>query len=245
MPTPISEVRALLDSADAAEATTSVLALLEGQTLDLAYFTVADQTGFTVPDNTYGRKGAVPYFGNNPITEGQSVNVSGGIESTGTAARILLASFAVPAGAMVANQNFRLFADLFFAFSAVNVDAWMIQIDTSSGATMDGGLIVPIADARLQRVTLEGRIRLAASGESNVQLAENGVAGMLVNSAVGSAKTATLTGKILENGSDIITSTPTDEAVNVANSIKIYLVDLSATASQTATVTGRATLSLL
>ncbi len=217
---------------------------LAGESIEVDYIGTSDQTGNTIPNYTFGRKGSIPYFGDSPLVEGESQRIAGFITSTGAAQRTLLASFPVPAAAVVSNQEFRFAANLFARIPTVNVDAWALLIDMEDGTAVDQGVLITMGDAQLQNFVFEGILRLIPSG-FDLLLSGSDLKATLVSSALGASKTAALLGKVLEPGLDIFDIPSVLTSPSVANSINIYLVDLTATAAQTALVTGRVTIDIL
>ena len=244
MPTVTTGVNALLTTAGTTTAHGTLTKALQGAvadatrigteymptTLEVDYILTADQTGETIPANAFSQKGGIAFFGNAPLVAGVTESVGGSLTTGASPNRVELASFSIPATSMVLGAEFRLSAELYINFmtSAPPNEAVVIQFDFGGQTGFDGGqsLFIPLTASRLQHLKLEGIVNLITSG-GGLGLSTDVVQGMILNSSYGGANNATMTGKILEQATNIFAEPSLAVTASVANTVKLWVYNLS------------------
>lgn len=103
--------------------------------IEVDYFKTSDQEGFTIPENAYGQKSGVPFFGDTPLDISQFdlfetvINLDG----IGTPLMGDLASFAIPGSKMVAGATMKVQVDLAYVLDPADGSLY-IGFDFSGGA---------------------------------------------------------------------------------------------------------------
>lgn len=224
----------MLDAADATEASEAVLALLEGQTLtDIDYIQTADQTGVTIPEFSFGRKGVIPYFGNNPIQEGSTIRFDETFVAPGGLGRVLIGSIPLTAAQMQVGSLWLSF-DLLLTVSDVAANKWALWMDFGTSASPSwaatGSYFLMGGEILAQFILKSGMLNLNAFGPSGLSL---DLGYQTINKITDSES---LLVSDLGNGAGEGLG-----VIGVADSIKFYLAAVNTTAAQNATLVGSIT----
>jgi hypothetical protein len=212
------------------------------ETIEVNYLEVADQSGYTIPENSFGRKGVVPYFGNNPITDGQRIVFSDNLASTGSSSRKKLGSFSISDGEMVVGKTFMLAMNISAVLTEEAADSWFIQVDFEGNTPITEGLLVVFGDKKNTAIMLE-LFLVFENSSSNIGVGLQGLSGVVLMNDSGALRTSAICGKIPELGVDTFTdSTSTTAQVGIENQLNIYIVDAGATSGDVCTVNGTARL---
>ena len=200
---------------------------LRPNVLELDYIELADQSGFTIPENSLGRKGNVPYFGESPITPNKEYFFSNNIEANGTAQRILIARIPVNGSLIQPNTQIRFGFDLQLAKNGAAAGyaiyfSW--ADDNNSGVGI--GYAIDAGKSDLEKIIYDGSIKLLPYENIAVtlELDENRPP-ISFGSTLSAATNENLKGKILYAGTDMYLPNPTYALVNQNNYINISIED--------------------
>lgn len=201
------------------------------ETLVFDYLQTADAAETTIPANAFGRKGSTPYFGESPLSDGESVTFTGAFSSTGTPARTLVASIPLTAAQMVANEF--LFLDFSFLFThGSSADEWSVWLDFDEGVDNTTGLELKIRPVGTSLYSFIGQVMVFdASGLLGVTA---GTITPVHNSAAGFGVTANFDDWNEASFGSTGVATP-----GVANHLNIYIADVSAENTETISYGGR------
>jgi hypothetical protein len=197
---------------------------LRPNVLELDYIELADQSGFTIPENSLGRKGNVPYFGESPIAPNKEYFFSNNIEANGTRQRILIARIPVNGSLIQPNTQIRFGFDLQLAKSGAAVGyAVYISWDNSDSGV---GYAIDAGKSDLEKISYDGSIKLLPYENTAVTLELNeNRPPISFGSTLSAATNGNLKGKILYAGTDMYLSNPTYAIVNQNNYINISIED--------------------
>lgn len=206
--------------------------------LEVDYIEVADSTPAGIPANTFGRKGSVPYFGSTPIAIGGSIVVNNSHLSTGSPSRKLIATIPIDAAAMVASSkilDFRLSIG-----HGSGAGEWAIWFDFSEGVDTNSGVGLIVQPLSWAQYNMIGLIAVADGGGGVLGL-DAAITGPTYVDAAGASGVAAPFAD-WRNDTYAVAAT---SAASVANSVKVYIQDIGATASEVCAVTGSISISEL
>lgn len=217
----------LIASNDVDSGKISMSTLWEGikpNTIELDYIELADQTGFTIPENSLGRKGNVPYFGEIPITPNREFFFENALTTNGNERRVVIARIPVDGSLMQPNERIRFGFDLQIQRSETAAD-YVLLFSWEDAAISEGDFIY-IGTSEVENVIYDGSIVMAPSNNQlQFQLDLYNKGPILFGNLPDSARGGNLKGKILQNGTDAGVSNPSLAAVGQSNFINISISD--------------------
>jgi hypothetical protein len=200
---------------------------LRPNVLELDYIELADQSGFTIPENSLGRKGNVPYFGESPITPNKEYFFANSLVANGTPQRVLIARIPVDGSLIQPNTQIRFGFDLQFTKygSATGYAIYFSWADDNNNG-IGTGYACAAGYSDLEKLNYDGSIKLPPYENIAVTFELNeSRPPILLGSAEGDAIDGNLKGKILSINGDMFLANPTYALINQDNYINIYIED--------------------
>ena len=199
--------------------------------LEVDYLKTSDQTGFTIPDFAFSRKGNVPYFGNSPIGDGTIIaRGTGTLTSTGSPARLLMCSVPVPAEFMTVGTTLHLSVEFSAQVSAPNAGAWGLMFALADATDPLDGVLVQFGDNSGTNIRIGSYLEIV----SGLLLTGASANGVIIGSEPTDTAASALHGKAIFGGDGILDNVTEPSTSSVANVLSIYLIDISATIGQSA-----------
>jgi hypothetical protein len=197
---------------------------LRPNVLELDYIELADQSGFTIPENSLGRKGNVPYFGELPITPNKEYFFAGSLQANGTEQRVVIARIPVNEVFMQPNTQIRFGFDLQMHRSETAAE-YVLLFSWENAAISEGDFIY-IGKSEVENVIYDGSVVMTPNNNQlQFQLDLFNKGPILFGNLPDSARDGNLKGKILLNGTDMGVSNPSLAAVGQSNFINISISD--------------------
>lgn len=205
---------------------------LRPNVLELDYIELADQSGFTIPENSLGRKGNVPYFGESPITSNKEYFFANSLVANGALQRVLIARIPVNGSLIQPNALIRFGFDLQLTKygSAAGYSVFFAWGDESHGNVeynnAGAGYAIDAGRSDLEKIIYDGSIKLRPYENIAVELELNEDRPPIsFGSTLSAATNGNLKGKILWPSYDMYLSNSTYALVNQNNYINIYIED--------------------
>jgi hypothetical protein len=218
----------LIASNDVDSGKISMSTLWEGikpNTIELDYIELADQTGFTIPENSLGRKGDIPYFGEIPITPSREFFFRGDFATNANLQRVVIAQLPVDGDLMQPNTQIRFGFDLQIDRTKSSAQYYALIFSWEDIAN-DNGDAIYFGYSQIENISYNGSIVMSPyNGVLQFQLDTFNKSPILFGNMLSSTPSDNLKGKILESGLDTVQFGPSSALIGQSNFINISISD--------------------